>query len=229
MRHTLLSVLALAAVVGLAVADEPPAEKKKAPVVKAKEEPSPLQPGKDLPGSFEPYNVTGPRKGFFHSLVDAYGLDPTVLILVRDLTVGNTPLRFGGGDAQDGLLKRLDDAIDRNPAARLHAFAVFLSPDLPNVAADDDMRARLAKALEDQAGALGLKHVVLSLDSPADLQKYLPGPGQWGTVVVYDRLQVQSVRPLAKTGDEGRKAVDEVMKDLTERLKLKGAPKAKAE
>jgi hypothetical protein len=226
MRRNLLGVLALAAVAGLASADDPPAEKKES-VKKAKADPGALEVDKDLPGPFEPYNVTGPRKGFFHSLVDEYGMDPTVMILVRDQTVVNTPLRFGEGEAPDGLLKRLDDLIDRNPAARLHAFTVFLRPDVEDPSANDDARAKAAKALEDQAAALGLKHVVLALDTPADVEKYLPTRGPWATVIVSDRLRIAlPVRSLPRDAAEGQKDVDDLLRELTERFKLRGPKKA---
>jgi hypothetical protein len=163
--------LCLVALVSLAVAAaEPPAENEN------KEQPPPgekntkaepvLKEGKNLPGPFHPFNVNGPRKGKFHCLVSAQGLDPLVLLFVRELEFGD-PLKE--------LLRRFDSACVRNPNVRLACAVVFLSEDFDKqdaVVTNDDKREELAKKLDGLAKELKLQKVVLCLDDKYDVQKY---------------------------------------------------------
>lgn len=159
--HPSRLLLLLAATVLGAAADPPAKDKGKppAPPVKVRA----LEPGKDLPGPFHPFNANGPRKGNFHCLVSQYGLDPLVLLFVREVQFS---------DGLKDLLRRLDNAIDKNPTARLHCGVVFLSDDLTDVVLNDDKREELAQKLADLANDLKLKHVVLCLDGKADVEKY---------------------------------------------------------
>jgi hypothetical protein len=182
-----------------ALADDRPAE-----------QPKPgLKPGDNLPGSFLPYNVTGPHKGRFHCLVSDYALEPTVIVFVREPDAS---------DAVRDLLQQLDQRIEKNPAARLHAFAVFFSGDLSKVVADDDKRDELSKRVEDLSNGLGLKHVVLCLDSPDDpgLEKYALGDA-WATVVLYDKYRIVDVRKLQKT--DGKDKTDQILAEVGEKLR----------
>jgi hypothetical protein len=121
----------------------------------------------NMPGPFHAYNITGAYKGHYHSQISEYGLEPMVMIVTREVEFS---------DSLKGLLKLLDDAIEKNPAARLHAFVVVLSDDLPEVVGaddkSDDKRIELATKLEDQAKGLMLAHVDIVLAAKADLQKY---------------------------------------------------------
>src|SRR5665213_3205629 len=67
----------------------------------------------NIPGAFHAYNVTGKYKGHYHSHISEYGLEPIVMIVTREAEFSD-PLK--------SLLKKIDDAIAKNPAARLHAF-----------------------------------------------------------------------------------------------------------
>lgn len=177
----LVTLLTLAA-----VAADPPAKPKedKKPDTPAKNATGDvLAPGKDLPGPFHPYNVTGPRKGRFHCLVSEYGQEPVVLILAHNLDFADTPKDF------KDLLKEVDNAIDKNPAVRLKAFVAFLSDDLADVVTDDPGRAKIAKKVEDLATGLMLKHVVLTLAGKADLEKYAVGDSAY-VVILYHKLSV---------------------------------------
>jgi hypothetical protein len=166
-----------------------------------------LKPGDNLPGTFLPYNVTGPYKDRFHCLVCDYGLEPVVLLIARN--ADNTP-------AVNELLKRLDERIDKNPAVRLHAFVVFLSEDLPEVLTNDDKREELAKRLEDRANGLQLKHVVLCLDSAKDLQNYAPGDAAL-TAVLYANYRVEAVHRLIKP--DAVAELDRILADVGAKLK----------
>jgi len=121
----------------------------------------------NLPGPFHAYNVTGKYKGHYHSHISEFGLEPMVMIVTHEVEFSD-PLK--------ALLKQIDNAIDKNPAARLHAFVVVLSDDVPEVVgADgktDDKRMEVTTQLEDQAKGLMLTHVDIVLAGKADLQKY---------------------------------------------------------
>ena len=80
----------------------PPAKKKAPP---AKDD-SPLQVGKNLPGPFHPYNVTGPHKQHFHCLVSEHDVDPMVMIFHKNVDFA---------DPLANLLKKIDSAIDKIP------------------------------------------------------------------------------------------------------------------
>ena len=121
----------------------------------------------NLPGSFHAYNVTGKYKGHYHSHISEYGLEPMVMIVTHEVEFSE-PLK--------GLLKQIDNAIEKNPAARLHAFVVVLSDSVPEVVGvddkSDDKRIEVTTQLEDQAKGLMLTHVDIVLAGKADLQKY---------------------------------------------------------
>jgi hypothetical protein len=121
----------------------------------------------NIPGPFQAYNVTGRYKGHYHSHISEYGLEPMVMIVTREVEFSD-PLK--------SLLKKIDETIEKNPAARLHAFVVVLSEDTPDVVgaddASDDKRIETATKLEDQAKGLMLMHIDVGLAGKTDLQKY---------------------------------------------------------
>jgi hypothetical protein len=146
-------------------------------------------PGKNLPGPFHPFNVTGPYADHFHCPVSDHNLDPGVLVFVRDLNL-TPPLRK--------LLTGLDSAIEKNPAVRLAATVTFLSDDLPNVVEEDDKRDELKARVQELAKGLGLKHVVLTLDSKPDVEKYLRDVNLAVAVVLYKKFHVVSSHDLPR-------------------------------
>jgi hypothetical protein len=157
----------------------------------------------DLPGPFHPFCVSGPYisklqqqakekekiDGRFHCPVCDHGLDPMVLLFVKELTF-DEPLKE--------LLKGLDLAVQNYPNARLGVTAVFIPTDLPNVLTDDDKREEAAAKLRQLAAEIkpaadakdaanakqgtdakqgadagpGLANVTLALDSKPDLEGY---------------------------------------------------------
>jgi hypothetical protein len=209
MRRFLLLTAALLTVAALAAgAQVAPKDDKAKKDGKAADATDPLAPGKDLPGPFHPFNVTGPYADHFHCPVSDHNLDPGVLVFSRDLVL-SPPLRK--------LLSGLDAAIDKNPAVRLAAAATFLSDDLPNVVEDDDKRDELKGRVQAMAKDLGLKHVVLSLDSRADLEKYLRGENVVVTVVLYKKFQIVASHPLQR--DEFTDAkVQEILGEVASKL-----------
>ncbi len=191
MRRSLLLTAALFTLAaGLSAAPQAGKEGPKAPAQKdGKAAGGPLAPGKDLPGPFHPFNVTGPFADHFHYPVSDHNLDPGVLVFTRDLEL-SPPLRK--------LLSGLDNAIDKNPAVRLAATVTFLSDDLPNVVEDDDKRDELKAKVQDLARSLNLKHAVLCLDSKPDVEKYLSDVNVAATVVLYKKFQIVASHPLPR-------------------------------
>ena len=87
--------------------------------------------------------------------VAPFGPQNTALIVTRETALSD-PLK--------DLLRRIDDAAEKNPTARLHPILVLLS--------DDPMRNELAAKLEEEAKGLMLKHVEAVAAGPSDLAKY---------------------------------------------------------
>ena len=127
----------------------------------------------NAPGPFHGYNVTGKYKDRYHSQISEYGLEPMVMLFTRE-TEFSDPLK--------DLLKQINNAVEKNPAARLHPFLVVQSDELPEVigvdsdpataSKDDDKRRELAMKLEDEVKALMIPHVDIILAGKADLAKY---------------------------------------------------------
>ena len=165
-----------------------------------------LAVGKDLPGPFQPYNVTGDHAGRFHDLVAQASLDPLVMIFVRDLDYT---------DSLKALEEALETRIAKNPNVRLNSFTVFLSDELPKVVEDDDKRDKIAEEL--RAKAKDFKSVVFCLDSKSDLEQYNLDDNVWATVVLVKRYKVVALHKLTK--DKLNAAmVDEIMGEVSEQL-----------
>jgi hypothetical protein len=172
-----------------------------------------LQKGKDLPGPFHPYNVNGPQSRHYHCPVSDRGLEPLVLVFVRNLDVTD-PLR--------DLLKRLDQASEKNPKARLGSAAVFFTDDLSEVVGaddkSDDQRDKLIEKLTDLDGSLKKpSHVTLCLTAPADLKAYqLPDDAEV-TVVLCDRYKVVGLHVLTRDQLTGKR-VDAILSEVADNL-----------
>jgi hypothetical protein len=218
--RTLVSCLSLLVFLAIsAAADDPPADKKAPP---SKKDNAPLTVGKNLPGPFHPYNVTGPHKDRFHCLISEHGLDPMAMIFSKNVDFS---------DPLPNLLKRLDTAIDKNPNTRLGAFVVFLPDGLPDVVGssdkdqkantkNDDARLELVKKIEAFGSDNKLKHVVLCLDNKSDVAKYELSDENLVTIVLYAKLKVVAVHALAKS-DFTEAAIDKIMADVAEKLGAK--------
>jgi hypothetical protein len=207
--RTFISSLALLALSAFGLADAPPNGKdappdKKEALPRPKDGPA-LQVGKDIPGPFHPYNCTGPHKKRYHSPVSEHGLDPMVLIFHKGVDFSD-PLRK--------LLQQLDAAIEKNTKVDLGAFVVFLPDDLAEVVGrddkSDDARAELEKQVEQKGADLKLRHVVLGLDSKADVARYNLSDANLVTVVLYDKLKTVAVFALPK-GEFTDAAVEKIL------------------
>jgi hypothetical protein len=193
MRYFPLCLLTLMTVLAAAAGQPPAAKDAKTPS---------LAPGSDLPGPFHPYNVTGPNKGRYHCLVSEHGLDPVVIVFVRNLEAEDP-----NGPTME-LLTQLDLAIEKNPKARIAAFAVSLSDSLPEVVGasvmSDVERKQLAGKLEDLAGARSLKYVVLTLAGKDDVEKYRLDDKADVTVVLANKYRVVNAYSLKKDQVKGK-------------------------
>ena len=130
-------------------------------------------------------------------------------------------------DPLKDLLKQIDNAVEKNPAARLHPFLVVQADDLPEVigvdpdpavaSKDDDKRIELATKLEGEADALMLKHVDILLAGKADLAKYnLDDVGF--AFYFFQRDKVTASR-VVKKGDKLDDAfVKEIIAELAEKV-----------
>jgi hypothetical protein len=168
-----------------------------------------LNPGDEVPGTFEPYNVNGKYKGRFHCLVTQNGLNPVAALFVR----GTDDL-----EALGTLLQKLDEAVKKNEKARLASFAVFVDEQLPDVVGDDDKRETVAKKLDDFGGKLD--RVVLALANKGSLEKYRLDPEAEITLVLYNKLKVVEVKTLAK-GKLNKDTIAALVTDVVTKLTKK--------
>lgn len=169
-----------------------------------------LKEGSDLPGPFRPYHVVnGKYEGKFHCPVCDHGLNPGVLVFVKNLDFKNE-VRWKPLQA---LLKGLDTYTSENPKARHRATVVFHHETLPDVVTDDDARVALAGEIRQQKGDLA--HVVLTLDSLPRLQKgqYDLDPAAEAVVVLYNQMKVHKIFRTV-----GEKDVAAILAEVRERL-----------
>jgi hypothetical protein len=153
--RTLFLVLILGALSGFVQGrqDEPPAPAR-----------GTLAVGKDLPASINPFNATGMAKDRFHDPIGPHALDPFVLIFTTDT---------GFSEELKKLLKDVDNTIEKNPAVRLASCAVFVPTTLKTgVLSEDDPREAFKGQLIGLARDLDLKHVILAIDSPDNLEAF---------------------------------------------------------
>lgn len=194
MRYWALTILAGAVVTGAGAQD-------------AK---SGIQPGKDFPASFHPYNATGSSAGRFHCLVSEHGLNPVAAVFARNIDdVSNAGFV--------ALMQSLDALAVKNGAARLGCYIVFVADDVNVVLTDDDKRNALASKLQDVGKAAGLQKTVLAITSPDDVKDFGLSDQAGVTAVLYDRLKVKAVHavPLDKLNEAAvKKLVEEVSATL---------------
>ncbi len=205
-----LPFLLLMLTTAVAFAADPP------PAAKDSKSPS-LTPGINLPGPFHPYNATGANKGRYHCLVSEHGLDPLVIVFARNLEAADP-----NGPVTE-LLTQLDLLIEKNPKARIAAFAVSLSDSLPEVVGaslqSDEQRKQVAGKLEDLAGARSLKSVVLTVAGKADVENYRLDDKADVTVVLADKYRVVSAYPL-KT-DELKAKLNDILAEVADKFGAK--------
>ncbi len=188
------------------------------------------QAGKILPGPFDALNINGKKaKGRQHCLVCENGLNPAVMVFVKDQAEGKDgPVNH--------LLAKLDEALDNHQAAYLGGFVVFLNPAARSSAnnekeADSKKLVEEAKDRDDYLKKLAeraekVQNVVLACMPPEGPKDYKLNPKAEVTIVFYQKLKVLAnwAYPEGKFSDG---EADKVMKTVNEVLgeaKKKVAP-----
>jgi hypothetical protein len=146
------------------------------------------QPGELIPGPFHPFNANGAYAGDPHCLVCEYGLRPVVAVFVREAGETSKPLVT--------LLQKHDEACGKHQDVGLAAFAVFLTGDAAKVEACKD----LVRRYEAAAKEADLKHVILAVDTPANVENYKLDKEAEITVTLYRGLRVEASFAFPKDG-----------------------------
>jgi hypothetical protein len=142
--------------------------------------------GKDLPGPFRPYNVTGKEAGNYHCVICPQGLDPLVLVFVRNSGLGKE------ADQNSKLLQLLADlnsVATKEVKARVSVAAVFLFDDLKDVVKNDELR----KGYVEKLSAFQtdkINDVTLCLESAEGPKAYGLNPDAKVTILVCSKLRV---------------------------------------
>jgi hypothetical protein len=210
------------------------------PLWSAEVKEGPIAAGKNVPGSFHPFNVNAREKspeeldeadreaggsgkdkgkfaeqpyssvGKFHCLVTEYDLDPVVLLFAKDLN---------DSEGFKELLTQLDAACTKYRLRRLRAFVVFRAPADVDITKDDEKRKEMADAARKIVDDLKLKNVVLSVDSDADVKKYELTAANL-TAVLYRALRIRGSYTFSadELDKKDAPAVGALMKDVERHL-----------
>ena len=117
------------------------------------------------------------------------------MIFAREVTDGLT-----------SLVKKLDEATEKNRGARMGSFVVFCS--------DDE---GLKKKLEELGDKEKLKRIVLTIDNPSGPEGYDIAKDADVTVLLYNRQTVKVNRSFKK-GDLTARDIDRIVSDLSKIL-----------
>ncbi len=152
------------------------------------------QVGAEVHG-FHPLNCTGDHAGEKHCLICQNGTNPVAMIFARQVTPNLTKL-----------IKRIDQATDKNKKRGMGSFVVFLS--------DSDS---LETALKDLAKKERIQHCVLTIDKPEGPEGYNIAQEAEVTVVLYKKLTVLANRAF-KEGELNDWSIEAIVADLAKIL-----------
>jgi hypothetical protein len=187
------------------------------------QEKSGLQLGELLPGSFAAYNLNGPSKGLYHSLVCEFALRPVVLVFVRER-------RDGKDKSVLEFLQKLDEAVGKSHAIGLQGAVIFLSRDarssfdegktenVDDVLAEEKAREELRDRLAPIAK--GLKNLIAATYPALGPTGYGLSPKAEVTVILYERLHVRAIWTFSE-GQPDAQAIQQVL-DGVEKLVPQG-------
>ena len=144
---------------------------------------------------FHPLNCTGDHAGEKYCLICKNGDNPVVIIFARHVTPELTRL-----------IKRIDEATDKNKERSMGSFVVLLS--------DSD---NLEKELKELAKQEKIQHCILTIDNPEGPQGYRIAQEADVTVILYTKLTVKANHAFTK-GDLNDKAVAAIVADLAKIL-----------
>lgn len=156
--------------------------------------------GSNLPGPFTAINVNGKKRGQYNCLVSEHNLDPGVIVFIKGTEV---PMGL------EYLLKKLEEAVQRNVHIRLGGFVVFYvgkeeTPPTPptdndfqklkdaifKLTREDDRMESLRIKVEDVARGAKLDNARAAFAPRSSLAKYKIDDKTDVTVVLYDRFRV---------------------------------------
>src|SRR5262245_34790719 len=144
---------------------------------------------------FHSLNCTGDHAGEKHCLICQNGDSPVAMIFARQVTPEIT-----------NLVKRIDQATDKNKKRGMGSFVVFLS--------DSDS---LEMELKEFATKEKIQHSILTIDRPEGPEGYNIAPSAEVTVVLYSSLTVKANRTFKK-GELNDKGIEAIITDLAKIL-----------
>ena len=109
-------------------------------------------------------------------------------------------------DGLTSLVKKIDEATDKNSDCRMGSFVVFCS--------DDEGLEKKLKTLADKEK---LKHIVLTIDNPAGPKAYKVAKDADVTVVLYTKSKVK-VNYAFKKGELKDKEIDKIVSEVSKIL-----------
>jgi hypothetical protein len=149
------------------------------------------QVGEEVPGPFEPLNVTGEDAGDHVCLYCKNGAHPVAMIFARQPS-----------PAVVSLIKKIDRATAEHRGDKMGSFVVFLSDD-----------SELPKKLKEIADKEHIDNTVLAVDKVRGPAGYEINPDADVTVVLYTRHTVKANHTFEKGGLKD-KDVDRILADL---------------
>ena len=154
------------------------------------------QVGQEVPGPFHPMNVTGEQAGKKACLYCSNGGNPVAVVFARSVN-----------PEVAALLKKLDDATEKNGKAAMGSYAVFCSD-----------KEGLDTQLKELASKQGLKKLVLSIDNPAGPKSYEIAKDADVTVLLYNEFTVRANHAF-KAGELNTKSIERVVADVAKIVK----------
>jgi len=154
------------------------------------------QVGQKLAGPFHPLNVTGSKAGEKNCLYCSNGTNPVAMVFAREVTPQVAKL-----------IKKIDDATEKNKGANMGSFVVFLSDE-----------AGLEKQIKSMASENNIKDTVLAIDNPAGPKGYNVSKDADVTVVLYVN-HTAKVNHAYKKGQLNDKAIDKIVSEVPQIVK----------
>lgn len=153
------------------------------------------QAGTELPETFEPVNINGPRAGEKTCIFCEYGENPVAMVFAREV-----------GAPLNRLIKRLDATTAQHKPAGLASCVVFLSSD-----------QALAKNVKQLADKEKIQHTILRTYKPEGPKGYNVAKDADITVVLFTDRLVKINRAFRK-GELDDKAIDAIVADVAKIL-----------
>ncbi len=150
------------------------------------------QVGKEVPGPFHPLNINGAEAGKKNCLYCSNGENPVAVVFARQVNPQVATL-----------LKKLDEATEKNAKANMGSFAVFCS--------DQD---GLEQTLKDLVGKQNLKKLIVAIDNPAGPKDYDISKDADVTVLLYNDFTVRANHAF-KAGELNQQAIDTILADVS--------------